>query len=85
MAGERAQTAVRAELFASVERQMAAEESDDPNYPYWRMTLRFGRMAMDMRLAWCDETLASLEALAADESAGEEPAYSTVPHRREDH
>ena len=25
---------------------MAADGSEDPSFPYWRMTLRFGRMAM---------------------------------------
>ena len=38
------------------ERQLAGS----PDAPYWRMTIRHGRLIAEALLAWCDETLAAL-------------------------
>ena len=46
--------------LAGVERSLD-EQREDPNFPYWLMTLRRGRLVCQARLQWVDESLALLE------------------------
>lgn len=45
--------------LAGVERSLDRRK-DDPNYPFWLMTLRRGRLVCQARLLWVDESLALL-------------------------
>jgi DNA-binding PadR family transcriptional regulator len=45
--------------LAGVERSLD-ERRDDPNFPFWLMTLRRGRLVCQARLRWVDESLVLL-------------------------
>jgi PadR family transcriptional regulator AphA len=50
--------------YAAIEEQLKADCIDDPNLPYWLMTVSYGRYRVQALFAWCDETLATLQELA---------------------
>jgi DNA-binding PadR family transcriptional regulator len=42
--------------------EMALDElKNDPNYPYWMMTLRRGRILCEARIRWVDESLSMMK------------------------
>jgi len=43
--------------------QLSRERADDPDLEYWRLTLEYGRLEAGAYLAWCAESLATLERL----------------------
>jgi DNA-binding PadR family transcriptional regulator len=49
--------------YASVAKALRREEADDPQLPYWLMTLNFGRRRSAAFVAWSRETLKELERL----------------------
>ena len=52
------------EKYKTIEKEMKIQHSDDPNLPYWLMTVRYGQHARQALLDWCDETLAKLKEMA---------------------
>jgi PadR family transcriptional regulator, regulatory protein AphA len=49
--------------YAEIETWLQAEKRENPERPYWLMTLSYGRHASRALLAWCDETLETLSML----------------------
>ena len=58
--------------YVAAEEQVPPEDRASPDFPYWAMTLRFGRLMSEAWLRWCDETLAALRALDRADRAGKE-------------
>ncbi|HLZ57281.1 MAG TPA: PadR family transcriptional regulator [Ktedonosporobacter sp.] len=46
--------------YEQTEAELRATRGDDPQYPYWLMTLSYGRSVAQALLDWCNETLATL-------------------------
>ncbi len=55
--------------YAAVEKQITRDYADDPNAPYWLMTVRYGQHISRALLRWCDKTLAELNRMAESGSA----------------
>jgi PadR family transcriptional regulator, regulatory protein AphA len=49
--------------YAAVAKALRREEANDPQLPYWLMTLSFGRHRSAAFVTWCRETLKELERL----------------------
>lgn len=49
--------------FAAIEKQLRREEANDPQLPYWLMTLSFGRHRSEALVRWGRETLKKLDEL----------------------
>jgi DNA-binding PadR family transcriptional regulator len=49
--------------YAAMEKQLVRDEPNDPQLPYWLMTLSFGRHRSEAFLAWAQESLKKLDAL----------------------
>jgi PadR family transcriptional regulator AphA len=49
--------------YAAVAKALLREEANDPQLPYWLMTLSFGRHRSAALVTWCKETLKELERL----------------------
>lgn len=47
--------------FEAVEQEL--RDASDPDRPYWLITLRHGLLVARASLAWCDETITTLEGL----------------------
>jgi len=47
--------------YTAMTKQLRVEEANDPNLPYWLMTLNYGKHYSLAMLKWCKETLAELE------------------------
>src|SRR2546422_9077247 len=64
---EHVQTRRRALLdpYDVIERQLRKDMRGHPELPYWLITLRCGQHRSRAMLAWCDETLATLNRLGA--------------------
>lgn len=45
------------QTYAQAERQLKKEHSGHPGFPFWLMTLSFGRHRSQAFVSWCDETL----------------------------
>ncbi len=50
------------ETFEGIRQRIAAETGNHPDQPFWRMTLRHGELVSGAIVAWCEETLAELNA-----------------------
>ena len=53
--------------YRELERWIKTEYADHPGLPYWLITLNYGRYEAEALLKWCDETLTTLDVLAAKE------------------
>jgi PadR family transcriptional regulator AphA len=47
--------------YTAMAKQLRVEKANDPNLPYWLMTLNYGKHHSAAMLKWCKETLADLE------------------------
>ena len=47
--------------YTSIVRKLKEEEINDPQLPFWLMTLSYGRHTCAAVIAWCDETLHELD------------------------
>lgn len=65
----RERQAQRIDTYLELERSLKAEQRDNPNLPYWLMTLSYGRHSAEALLEWSDKSLATLERIANDEEA----------------
>ncbi|MBB5327712.1 PadR family transcriptional regulator [Tunturiibacter gelidoferens] len=50
-------------VYAATAKQLRLDEANDPQLPYWLMTLNYGRHYSGAVLKWCKETLAELDAI----------------------
>lgn len=53
------------EKYEAIAADLEATAADDPELPYWLMTLRFGLSRRRAALDWCEQTLAELRTMAA--------------------
>jgi DNA-binding PadR family transcriptional regulator len=49
--------------YAAMEKQLVRDEPNDPQLPYWLMTLSFGKHRSEAFVAWAQESLKKLDAL----------------------
>ncbi|MCU0627364.1 MAG: PadR family transcriptional regulator [Gemmatimonadaceae bacterium] len=63
----RAQHTARLAHYDAVTARLDGELADEPDVPYWRMTLAYGRQLSRAMLAWCDEA----EGMLAEAPVGE--------------
>jgi PadR family transcriptional regulator AphA len=49
------------DLYASMAKTLRKEAADDPQLPFWLMTLNFGRHENAAMVKWCKETLIELD------------------------
>ncbi|HYO99949.1 MAG TPA: PadR family transcriptional regulator [Pyrinomonadaceae bacterium] len=52
------------ERYKAIEKEIKAEYADNPNLPYWLLTVRYGQHVSQALLDWCDEAQAKLNKLA---------------------
>jgi len=52
------------QVYEATERQIRTAQANDPQLPYWLMTLNLGRHCSIATIAWCRETLMELDRLA---------------------
>ncbi|CAN5509320.1 PadR family transcriptional regulator [soil metagenome] len=50
-------------IYTATEKRLKKEEAQDPQLPYWLMTLSFGRHRSKASVKWATETLAELDRL----------------------
>jgi len=55
------------EKYANIEAQLQACAKDDPDIPYALITLNYGKHECEALLAWCDETITTLQSIAEAE------------------
>jgi PadR family transcriptional regulator AphA len=58
------------ELYASMAKTLRKEAADDPQLPFWLMTLNFGRHENAAMVKWCKETLIELDEMERRRSGG---------------
>ncbi|MFN8472856.1 MAG: PadR family transcriptional regulator [Anaerolineae bacterium] len=68
----RAQLIERLDAYDGIEAWLRHDMASHPEQPYWLMTVRFGQHWARGILGWCDESLATLELLAAAETVSPE-------------
>ena len=54
--------------YAAIDKQLRRDESGDPQFPYWLMTVSFGRHRSRAFVRWAKETLQHLDQLEAKSS-----------------
>ena len=52
------------DALATTEQDIRSAAGDDPNVPFWLMTIRRGKLHAEARLRWCDECLTIVRAMA---------------------
>jgi PadR family transcriptional regulator AphA len=55
-------------VYAATAKALRKEHADDPQLPYWLMTLSMGKHRSEALVKWCKETLAELKEIEARES-----------------
>lgn len=50
--------------YRAIERDVKAKGADNPNFPYWLMTVNYKLHSTEALILWCDETLATLGEMA---------------------
>jgi DNA-binding PadR family transcriptional regulator len=58
------------EIYGAIAKKLRKEEANDPQLPYWLMTLNMGRHRSAAMVKWCRETLAELEELERRKKGG---------------
>lgn len=59
------------EHYRKISEGLQRERADEPDLPYWLLTLRFGERDHAAHIAWCDEALAVLDTLPESEGDAE--------------
>jgi DNA-binding PadR family transcriptional regulator len=54
--------------FGLIESDYFDSFTDEPNLPYWKATLSYGKRLVEARLAWAEETIAMLKDLSGRKS-----------------
>lgn len=52
------------ERYRAIEADIQAKYKDNPNSPYWLLTVRYGQHVTQALLDWCDEALGKLNGMA---------------------
>jgi len=52
------------ERYKAIEAEIRARYKDNPNLPYWLLTVRYGEHVSQALLDWCDESLRKLNSMA---------------------
>jgi len=52
------------ERYRAIEADIRASYKDDPNLPYWLLTVHYGQHVSQALLNWCDEALVKLDSMA---------------------
>jgi DNA-binding PadR family transcriptional regulator len=55
--------------YDAIEQQLRAEYGNNPDLPYWLLTISYGRHLCQARLHWCDEALIGLNNMARNAAA----------------
>jgi hypothetical protein len=58
------------QVYGAIAKRLRKEEANDPQLPFWLMTLSMGRHRSAAMVKWCKETLAELEALERRQKGG---------------
>ena len=58
------------QVFAAIAKKLRKEEANDPQLPFWLMTLNMGQHRSTAMVKWCKETLAELEKLERGRNGG---------------
>jgi hypothetical protein len=56
--------------YEAIAKRLLREEANDPQLPFWLMTLNMGRHRSRAMVKWCQETLAELEELERRQKGG---------------
>lgn len=56
--------------YGAVAKALEREHGNDPDLPYWLMTLSFGRHTSNATVKWCEETLQELGRLQKKDKGG---------------
>lgn len=71
----RADEAAKIEVFYGIEKELVENAETSAHLPYWRLSLRRGRLLTEARIRWCDEALDILRGMAgAEEGDGRAPS-----------
>jgi DNA-binding PadR family transcriptional regulator len=57
-------------VYAAVAKTLRKEEANDPQLPFWLMTLNMGRHRSAAMVKWCRETLAELDEMEREGKGG---------------
>jgi DNA-binding PadR family transcriptional regulator len=68
--------------YGDIERSLRARYARHPSLPWWLITLSFGRHRSRAFVAWCDETLRSMNRLEDGSSAASKAGASRKGHTR---
>ncbi len=66
----RARYAADLHRYRTLPKLLEAKFAGNPGIPYWLTTLRYGIGEAEMIVAWCDQTLLTLDGLEAGKGAG---------------
>jgi PadR family transcriptional regulator AphA len=58
------------QTYGAIAKRLRKEEANDPQLPFWLMTLNMGRHRSAAMVKWCRETLAELEELERRQKGG---------------
>jgi PadR family transcriptional regulator AphA len=58
------------ETYGAIAKKLRTEEANDPQLPFWLMTLNMGRHRSRAMVNWCKETLTELEELERRQKGG---------------
>lgn len=53
------------ERYHAIEKNIKSEHADNPNAPFWLVTVRYGRRTSEALLRWCDDAAETLASTAA--------------------
>ena len=58
------------QIYGAIAKKLRKEEANDPQLPFWLMTLNMGQHRSTAMVKWCKETLAELEKLERGRKGG---------------
>jgi PadR family transcriptional regulator AphA len=58
------------QLYTAMAKSLRKEEANDPQLPFWLMTLNLGRHSSTAMMKWCRETLAELDRMEGRRKGG---------------
>jgi hypothetical protein len=58
------------QTYGALAKKLRKEEANDPQLPYWLMTLNMGRHRSAAMVKWCRETLSELDELERRQKGG---------------
>jgi hypothetical protein len=58
------------QVYGAIAKKLRKEEANDPQLPFWLMTLSMGRHHSAAMVKWCKVTLAELEGMERRQKGG---------------